>query len=225
MRMRLVPVSCGSYIILTFKKTSVADTNLLQSYLKVLLKKDRIKKVPAVEAALWHLIIIVVIIMKEGIVARVVRIAKIRSTVLIFNGLAILLCCKAPGTAEVIFCSSSANGWIILVSIDVEFHLTFSVPVAFEAGKRKISSNVLAFPFDVVEDNVVFCLFRYALTTPLGMEIGSILRNRCQAIVDLIKEGRNRLITLIFNGNTCVFTERHREIAVETTGRIDSNRD
>ena len=80
MRMRLVPVSCGSYIILTFKKTSVADTNLLQSYLKVLLKKDRIKKVPAVETALWHLIIIVVIIMKEGIVARVVRIAKIRST-------------------------------------------------------------------------------------------------------------------------------------------------
>ena len=121
MRMRLVPVSCGSDIILTFKKTSVADTNLLQSYLKVLLKKDRIKKVPAVEAALWHLIIIVVIIMKEGIVARVVRIAKIRSTVLIFNGLAILLCCKAPGTAEVIFCSRSANGWIILVSIDVEF--------------------------------------------------------------------------------------------------------
>ena len=58
-----------------------------------------------------------------------------------------------------------------------------------------------------------------------GMEIGSILRNRCQAIVDLIKEGRNRLITLIFNGNTGVFTERHREIAVETTGRIDSNRD
>ena len=65
MRMRLVPVSCGSNIILTFKKTSVTGTNLLQSYLKVLLKKDRIKKVPAVEAALWHLIIIVVIIMKE----------------------------------------------------------------------------------------------------------------------------------------------------------------
>ena len=115
MRMRLVPVSCGSDIILTFKKTSVADTNLLQSYLKVLLKKDRIKKVPAVEATLRHLIIIVVIIMKEGIVARVVRIAKIRSTVLIFNGLAILLCCKAPGTAEVIFCSGSANGWIFLL--------------------------------------------------------------------------------------------------------------
>ena len=65
MRMRLVPVRCGSDIILTFKKTSVTGTNLLQSYLKVLLKKDRIKKVPAVEAALWHLIIIVVIIMKE----------------------------------------------------------------------------------------------------------------------------------------------------------------
>ena len=44
MRMRLVPVSCGSDIILTFKKTSVTGTNLLQSYLKVLLKKDRIKK-------------------------------------------------------------------------------------------------------------------------------------------------------------------------------------
>ena len=65
MRMRLVPVRCGSDIILTFKKTSVTGTNLLQSYLKILLKKDRIKKVPAVEAALWHLIIIVVIIMKE----------------------------------------------------------------------------------------------------------------------------------------------------------------
>ena len=65
MRMRLVPVSCGSDIILTFKKTSVADTNLLQSYLKVLLKKDRIKKVPAVEAALWNLITIGVTIMRE----------------------------------------------------------------------------------------------------------------------------------------------------------------
>ena len=156
MRMRLVPVSCGSDIILTFKETSMTDANLLKGYLKILLKKDRIKKVPAVEAALWHLIIIVVIIMKEGIVGRVVRISKIRSAVLIFNGLAILLCCKAPGTTEVIFCSGSANGWIILVSIDVEFHLTFSVPVAFEAGQCKISSNVLAFPFDVVEDNVVF---------------------------------------------------------------------
>jgi len=56
--MRLVPVRCGSDIILTFKKTSVTGTNLLQSYLKVLLKKDRIKKVPAVEAAVWHPIIL-----------------------------------------------------------------------------------------------------------------------------------------------------------------------
>ena len=82
MRMRLVPVSCGSDIILTFKEASVTDTNLLQGYLKILLKKDGIKKMPAVEAALWHLIIIVVIIMKEGIVGRVVRISKIRSAVL-----------------------------------------------------------------------------------------------------------------------------------------------
>ena len=91
MRMRLIPVSRRSDIILTFKETSMTDANLLKGYLKILLKKDRIKKVPAVEAALWHLIIIVVIIMKEGIVGRVVRISKIRSAVLIFNGLAIVV--------------------------------------------------------------------------------------------------------------------------------------
>ena len=69
MRMRLVPVSCGSDIILTFKETSMTDANLLQGYLKILLKKDRIKNEPAIEAAMWHLIIIDINKKNEGIEA------------------------------------------------------------------------------------------------------------------------------------------------------------
>ena len=143
---------------------------------------------PAIEASHRRTVIIMIEIVDQLIMSRIVWVAQIWCIIILFHSLAVHLLRKTPGASEIIFCSGSADGWIILVSIDVEFHLTFSVPVAFEAGQCKISSNVLAFPFDVVEDNVVFCLFRDALTTPLGMEIGSIFRNRCQAIETTINK-------------------------------------
>ena len=60
-------------------------TNLLDCHLQIFLKDHRILNMPPIEAALGHLIVVVVIIMQEGIVMGIVRIAQKRRAEGIFH--------------------------------------------------------------------------------------------------------------------------------------------
>ena len=54
------------------------------------------------------------------------------------------------------------------------------------------------------------------------MKISGIFRKFfCQAVIDLVKECRNRFITLVFNGDFCLFQEGHGKIGIKTSGWID----
>ena len=89
---------------------------------------------PPIEAALGHLIVVVVIIMQEGIVMGIVRIAQKRRTEGIFHCAAVFLRCKAPCPAEVILGSGPADGRVFLIPVNIELHFPFSVPVPLQGG-------------------------------------------------------------------------------------------
>lgn len=72
MRLLLVPVGHGCHIILAFKQATVVYADLLDGDADVLLKQDGVHDVPAVKAALGHLVIVVVVIMNKSIVVGIV---------------------------------------------------------------------------------------------------------------------------------------------------------
>lgn len=221
----MVPVSGRCNVILAFEEAAVGDADLLEGYFEVLFEEDGVEEVPAVEAALGHLVVVVVVVVLEGVVNGVVGVAEVGGAVLVFDGSAVLLGCKAPGAAEVVFGSGAADGWVVLIAVDVEFHFAFAVPVAFEGGEGEVGADVLAFAFNVVEDDVVVGFFGNALAAPLGVEVTRILRDLGEAVVDLVEEGRDGLVALVFDGDAGVFMKRHREVAVEAAGRVDGDWD
>ena len=221
----MVPVGYGGDVVLAFEEAAVGDADLLEGYFDVLIEEDGVEEVPAVEAALGHLVVVVVVVVEADVVGGVVGVAEVRRTILILDRTAVLLGGEAPGAAEVVFGSGTADGWVVLISVNIEFHFAFAVPVAFEGGEGEVGADVLAFAFYVVEDDVVVGFFGDALAAPLGVEVGGIFWDFGEAVVDLIEESRDVFVALVFDGDGGVFAERHREIAVETAGRVDGDRD
>ena len=119
MRFCLIPIGYAGHIILAFKQSAMADANLLDRHPQIFLKQNGIHDVPPVKASLRQLIICMVIIMNLCITDGIVWVAQKRRTVRILHGSPVFLSGKAPGTADIIFRSRSADGGIFLISIQI----------------------------------------------------------------------------------------------------------
>ena len=71
----MVPVSGRCDVILAFEEAAVGDADLLEGYFEVLFEEDGVEEMPAVEAALGHLVVVVVVVVLEGVVDGVVGVA------------------------------------------------------------------------------------------------------------------------------------------------------
>ena len=136
----------------------------------------------------------------------IIRIALKKAYRTYFPRFSVLLSGKTPGSAKIVFCSGSADGWILFIPIQIELHFPFSVPVAFQRSQCHICPNILSPAFYVIQYYVILTFFCYSLPSPLSMKISGVFRKFIrQTIINLVKECRNRLIALIFNGDFSFF--------------------
>ena len=176
---------------------------------------------PSVEASLRHLVIIMVIIMYKCVMAGIKRVPQIRCTEHLLYCLSFFLLSKTPGSTKVIFCSCPADCRIFLISVNVEFNFTFSVPVTFQRSQCHICTYILTFTLYIIQNHIIFSLLCNMLSSPLRMEISCVICNLiCKTVIHLIKKSRNSFITLIFYCYFCLSPKRHRKIHIKSTGRI-----
>ena len=77
----------------------------------------------------------------------------------------------------------------------------------------------------MIQYYIILTFFCYSLPSPLSMKISGVFRKFIrQTIINLVKECRNRLIALIFNGDFSFFSERHWKIGIKTSRGINSYR-
>ena len=225
MRFRLIPVGHGSHIVLPLEQAAVADADLLDGDPQILLKQDRIRDVPPVEAALGQLVVGMVIVMQEGIPRGIVGIAEEGRAEGVFHRPSLLLRREAPGAAEIVFGPRSADRGIIRIPVQIKLYLALSVPVPLQGGQRQVGAHVLSLSLHAVQDHIVLSLFREPLPAPLRMEISGILRQLLrQAVIHLIEKGMHILVALIFQRDPRLLPEGHGKIQVEPSGGIDGHR-
>ena len=174
---------------------------------------------PAVKTSHRHTVIVVIEIVNQLIVRRIIWISQIRCTIILFHRLTIYLFRKAPGTTEIIFCSRSANSWIFLISVNIEFNFAFTPPVTFQCCQCHISTYIVTLSFDIIKNYIIFLQLGDLFSSPLCMEVSDILRQSfiIQAVIHLIEECRNWIGMLIFQSDSCFFSERHLEITIQSS--------
>ena len=87
---------------------------------------------PAIKASHRWAVIIMIKIVDQFVMGRIIRISQIWCVIILFHGFSIHLFGKAPGTSKVIFRSCSADGRILLISVNIKFNFAFSPPVSFK---------------------------------------------------------------------------------------------
>ena len=150
---------------------------------------------------------------------RIIWISQIRCAIILFHGLTVYLLSKAPGTTEIIFCSCSADSRIFFISVNVELNLTFTPPVTLQCCQCHISTYIVTFSFDIIKDYIIFLQLSDLFSSPLCVEVSDILRQSLiiQAIIHLVEECRNWIDMLVFQSDSCFFSERHLEITVQSS--------
>ena len=180
---------------------------------------------PSVKASLRWLIIRVIIIMNSCISYRVIRISEKWSTKGIFHRSSILLGGKAPCSSKIILRTRAADCRISPVTIQIEFNLSFSIPVSFQCRQSHIGSHILTFASHSIQNHIILPFLSNPLPAPLRMKIPRVRRKLlCQAVIHLIKKGGNILITLIFQCDSGFFPKWHGKIHIKSPRRIHRNR-
>ena len=157
--------------------------------------------------------------------SRIIRISQIRCVIILFHGFSIHLFGKAPGTSKVIFRSCSADGRILLISVNIKLHFSLAPPVTFQCGKCHVGSYIMAFSFYSIQNCIIFCFFCQPFPSPLRMEISNIVRKLIiETVIYLIKESRDFICMLVFQCDLCFLLKRHREIAVKAPVWNNSHR-
>ena len=110
----------------------MAASDLLKRHAQILLKQNRIQNMPAIKATLRKCIIIMIRTPGPLIVCGIIRISEERRIVILLHSLPVHLLCKAPGTAEIVLHTGSADRRICLISVNIELHLTFAIPVTLQ---------------------------------------------------------------------------------------------
>ena len=126
---------------------------------------------PPVKSPHRHTVVIVVKIMDFLIMTGIVGISHIWRTIILLYCFSVYLLCKAPGTAEIVFCSCTADRGIFFISINIKFDLPFSPPVSFQSRKGHISSHIMSFSFYLIQYHIVLLQLGDLLSSPLCVKI------------------------------------------------------
>ena len=134
---------------------------------------------------------------------------------------------EIPGAAEVVLGAGPADRRPFAVAIEVELDLALAPPAVVVHAPGQIGADVLALAVDAIEEGVDLAIGQRVVASPLGVEIGAVLGDIGQGVIDRVVEERPRsgsgarLSTVIRQ----MLAERHLPVAVEAAGRIDRDRE
>ena len=126
------------------------------------------------------------------------------------------------GAAKVILCAGAADRRP-LVAVEKELDLALAPPAGIVDAPGHISSDVMPAPANAVEHDIVLFERQRVRATKPCVEIGCVLGNVSQCIVDLPVDDRFCFGIAVFEGEPGAAAERHFPIAVERAPRIDAD--
>ena len=126
---------------------------------------------------------------------------------------------KVIGTTEIVFCTGTADGRELLVTIHEEFDFSFTPPTTVIDLPCHVSTHILALALDAINQYMVRSHIG-VWTAELCMEVSGILRNFSQCIVYLIVNPHFIVRINVFHSDSTLFAERHLPVTIECAARI-----
>ncbi len=129
---------------------------------------------------------------------------------------------ESPGAAEVVLGPGAAD-CRPLVAVQVELHLAFAPPPVVVGSPCDIHTCVVTAALDAVQHGKDILVGQGIDPTPLGVEVGHVLRHFRQGVVDLVIEPVGRFRTQVHDFNTGMFAKGHGPVAVQCADGVDRN--
>ena len=214
MRLSLVPESGRRDIRLLVVVASVmAPSQVLYRDLQVLVEAYRVKDMPAVQPESGH---------------RTVQ--PVGTDYLVHAGigggellvLARLLVLEIVRTAEVVLSPGPADSRIFPVTVHVELDFPLTPPAVVVYTPCQVGTHVLSLALHTVNQRVQRPLGRVG-AAELRVEVGLVLRNFCQGVVDLVVQAHLLGGVDVLQRDTGFLAERHLPVAVEGAARIHAD--
>ena len=214
MRLSLVPESGRRDIRLLVVVASVmAPSQVLYRDLQVLVEAYRVKDMPAVQPESGH---------------RTVQ--PVGTDYLVHAGigggellvLARLLVLEIVRAAEVVLNPGPADSRIFPVTVHVELDFPLTPPAVVVYTPCQVGTHVLSLALHTVNQRVQRPLGRIG-AAELRVEVGLVLRNFCQGVVDLVVQAHHLGGVDVLQRDTGFLAERHLPVAVEGAARIHAD--
>ena len=141
------------------------------------------------------------------------------------GGVGAVLAGHAPvvGAADVVLGSGAADGGEFLVTVHEELDLTFAPPAVVQHAPAERGADVVAAAADAVDDGVFLAVPHGVGAAVLSVEIGGIVGDVREGVVDLVEASLRLSRVLVFERDAAVPPERHLPEAVESAAGIDGD--
>ena len=235
MRLALVPVGDGGDVVLALVELDVVVAEVLERHAQVLLERDRVGKVPPVEAVPGQRVVVsrehrirVRLARAEavarGVARRAVRVAGEQRVEALRLGQRVGRPVEeGPGTAEVVLGSRRGDRWELLVAVEEELHLALAPPIALQGAQGHVGADVVALAAHAVEHGVVDAPAGAALAVKAGVEVHGVVRHVGERVVERVEDVLNEPGVLARKRDLGVLPEGHLEVAVHAARRVHAD--